>query len=118
MNLRRVSRALDSWHFWALVSWLALAALVVWLIVLNGRLNTNIERTRKTSLANRDAIAFLCNTNAMLEALTAQATVLLQTEQLTHPEQAREVTIEVFRGYDRELSNARACVRFEKTALR
>jgi len=116
--LRQLRLVLDTWRFWALVSWVLLAGIVVWLVVLGGRLDANVKETKKATVANRNAIAFLCNTNAILQALTEQAAVLLQSQQLAQFSMAREITISVFRGYDDQLSDARACVRSEKAVLR
>lgn len=114
-----IRRILDDWRFYSLVGWAVLAGIAVWLFVLNARLNDTIDRVNAQTKANTEAIAFLCSTNAVLQALTAQAAYLLQTEQVAEGfSQEREVTIDVFRGYITVMQNRAPCVKAEQAALR
>jgi Zn-dependent peptidase ImmA (M78 family) len=114
-----IRRVLDDWRLYAVVAWIVLAGVIVWLFVLNERLNETIDRLDKQTQANTAAIAFLCNTNAILQALTEQSTYLLQTEQVAEGfSQEREVTIEVYRGFIGVMQNRAPCVKAEQAALR
>ena len=110
---------LDGWRFWSVVSYVVLAVLVVWLVNINHRLNQTVEKTSVVTRANSDAIAYLCQTNAIVEALTNQTIMLLQSEQLAPPPSIpRAVAINVFEGYAEVLRDIAPCVAADKAALR
>ena len=109
---------LDSWRFWALVGWIVMSAVVVWVLVLQTRLDDNIKETQDATKANTEAIAFLCDTNAIVESLAQQAVVYLRSEQREDPDTDRRVLIEVFSGYVAALRGRAACVEAEKQAIR
>jgi heme/copper-type cytochrome/quinol oxidase subunit 2 len=113
----RLRRVLDSWRFWTLVAWIVLALLVIWLLVTNARLNDNIDETQEATRANTEAIAFLCDTNAIVQALAAQTVLFLRSEQKQDPDPDRQVTIEVFDGFVGVLEERAACVNSERQAI-
>ena len=115
--MSRLTRTLDSWRFWTLVAWIALAILVLWLVILNARLEENIDDTDAAVRAQAEAIAFLCDTNAIIEALAGQTVKLLQSEEAANPDQTRRVTIAVFQGYVDVLQERAACVKAERAVL-
>ena len=115
--MTRLTRTLDSWRFWTLVAWVVLALLVVWLVVLNARLEDNIDDTDEAVKAQAEAIAFLCDTNAIIEALAEQTVRLLQSEEAANPDRTRRVTITVFQGYVEVLQQREACVNAERAVL-
>ena len=107
-------RFLDSWRVWTFVAWLALGFLVIWLFILNSRLDDNIEETNAATKANTEAISFLCDTNAIIEALARQTIRLLKSQPQTP---ARQQTIVIFQGYVMVLQERAACVNAEKAAI-
>lgn len=115
--MSRLSRLLDSWRFWTLIAWIVLAVLVVWLVILNARLEGNIDDTDAAVRAQAEAIAFLCDTNAIIEALAQQTVTLLRSQQKADPDPTRGVTITVFRGYIDVLQKREACVKAEQAVL-
>ena len=115
--MSRFTRTLDSWRFWTLVAWVALALLVIWLVVLNSRLEENIDDTDAALAAQAEAIAFLCDTNAIIQALAGQTVKLLQSEEAANPDPTRRVTITVFRGYVDVLEQREACVNAERAVI-
>ena len=117
MRAQLVREFLDRWRVWAVVAWIVLAAVVVWGFVLTSRLNANIAETRRASRANSNAVAFLCDSNAILEALAAQTATLLESEQLQQPTIPRAIAISVFRGYVEVLQNRAPCIRADRAAL-
>jgi hypothetical protein len=104
---------LDKWSFWAVVSWVVLAILVFWLFKLNEKVDNNINSVEKVTKANTDAIAFLCDTNAIVQALANQTVALLRSQPHTA---AREATIDVFEGYAHILAERLPCVKAEKAS--
>jgi hypothetical protein len=109
-----VREFLDRRGFWIVLSYTILALLVFWLFRLNARVNDSVKETRDAVQSNTDAIAFLCDTNAVVEALAEQTIVLLRSE----PSSAERVaTIHIFQGYARTLRDRRPCVKAERAAL-
>lgn len=114
MRRAAIRRFLDSRAVWSTLAWLALAGVVVWLFVLNRGLDDNTQEIKRVTAANSDAIAFLCDTNAILEAIVNLQVTLLRADQLEHPAQQREQAIQVLRGYAQVLRDKQPCVSVEK----
>lgn len=116
---QRLLALVDTWQFWSMVTNIALAAVVVWLLVLNAKVNRTVDAVAVTAKANTNAIAYLCQTNGIVEALTNQTIFLLQSEQLHPPKSIpRQITISVFSGYAEVLRDTEPCVKAERKALR
>jgi hypothetical protein len=113
----KLRRFLDSWRFWTAIAWFVLALLVVWLAVLNARVQDNIDETNAAVRAQAEAIAFLCDTNAIIEALAKQTVSLLKSDQVASPSPTRAMTIVVFQGYIQVLRERAACVKAERAAV-
>jgi hypothetical protein len=105
---------LDNAGFYVAISWIVMALLVFWLFHLNKRVDDSVKVTRVAVRSNTDAIAFLCQTNAIVQALAEQTVALLKSQPPT-PE--RKVTIQVFEGYAKLLNRRRPCVKAERAAL-
>jgi hypothetical protein len=95
-----------------------LALTVVWLVQTNYRLDDATKQNRSLARANADAIAYLCQTNAIVASLTDQQTFQLQSEQLFPPRSIpRAIAISILRNYAETLRDTAPCVKSEKTAL-
>ncbi len=110
----RLLKLFDRLAFWSVVTWAILALLVFWLFRLNSELHHNVRETQRATKANTDAIAFLCDTNAIIEALASQTVSLLKSQPNTSE---RAITIQVFEGYIEILKDRAPCVKAEKAAL-
>lgn len=96
------------------VTYIICGLLTVYAVHLSGR---GLSDTRKLAKENSDAIAFLCESSAILQSITGQLVLTFEDSQKVRFSLQRHKTIAVLQGYQKLLRDREPCVKAEAKVL-